>query len=99
MEDHKNNKDIEENNNNLRFNSIYSSQLDNIIKNLTKPRFLGSIHLEKQVNNNISSIENLIKNEHQSKLDKSIRNSIFNPFTKILIIIIVLFNILWFSSK
>ncbi|MBY9005377.1 MAG: hypothetical protein KGD63_01330 [Candidatus Lokiarchaeota archaeon] len=99
MDNYKNSKETEPKENNLRFNSMYSNQLDNIIKNLTKPSFLGSIHLENQTDNNITQIENFIKTDYQLRLNKSIKNSIFNPLTKILIFIIIVFNVLWFSSK
>ncbi len=92
-------KDIVQEKKDSHFNSIPSNYIDNIIKNLYKPRFLGSIHLDKPIDNNISQIENLIKTNHQIKLNKSIKNSLFNPFTKILIFIIIIFNILWFSFK
>ena len=99
MDNNKKSKEIEPNDNNLRYRSMYSNQIDNILKNLIKPRFLGSIHLEKQTNNNITQIDNFIKTEHQLKLKKSIKNSIFNPFTKFLIVIIIVFNVLWFSFR
>ena len=97
MDKRKYKNDIEEKENNLPFNSIYSRQMENLIKSLSNPRFLGSLHLNKQLDKNYSSMEDIIKREYQSKLDKFMRNVLFNPFTKILIIIIVIFNILWFS--
>ncbi len=97
MDERKNNIDIEKKDNNIPLNSLHSRQMENLIKTLSNPRFLGSIHLNKQIDKNFSSIGNLMRSEYQSKLEKSMRNVIFNPFTKILIIVIVIFNIIWFS--
>jgi len=72
-----------------------SNNLDNIIKNLSKPRFLGSIHMKKDTMTNSNLVENLIENELKSKMTHSIKNTLFNPVTKILIILAIIFNLIW----
>lgn len=76
---------------------LYSSNLNNVIKNLTNPRFLGSMHMRKETSSNMnSSIENLIEDELKLKITKSLKNTLFNPFTKTLILIAIVFNLIWF---
>ena len=72
-----------------------SDALANSIDNLTKPRFLGSIHMNKELVSNFSTVENLLNGELEMKLNKSLKNTLFNPITKILILITILFNIVW----
>lgn len=76
--------------------SLFSSDaLSNSINNLSKPRFLGSIHMNKELINNFSSVENLLNGELEMKLNKSLKNTLFNPITKILILITIIFNLVW----
>jgi len=77
--------------------SLLSSEaLDNSIKNLTRPTFLGSIHMKNMYpNTNFSSIENILKGQLELKINKSLKNATLNPITKVLIILMVLFNIVW----
>jgi len=75
---------------------LYSNNLGNIIKNLLNPRFLGSIHMKKQISSNNNSVENLIENELKLKMTKSLKNTLLNPLTKILIILAIVFNLVWF---
>ncbi len=92
---------LEENQNGLNKTSTYnllsSKQLEYQIKSLSAPKFLGSIHLQKEMalNSSILPIQNVLNNELESKLNKSLKSTIFNPVTKILIVITLLFNILW----
>jgi len=72
-----------------------SNNLDNAIKNLTKPRFLGSFHLKQEPNANLYSVENLIESELKLKMTKSLKNTLLNPLTKTLIILAILFNLFW----
>lgn len=72
-----------------------SDALSNSIKNLSKPRFLGSIHMNKELVSNFSSVENLLNGELEMKLNKSLKNTLFNPITKILILITIIFNLVW----
>jgi hypothetical protein len=72
-----------------------SDALSNSIKNLTKPHFLGSIHMNKELLNTFSSIENLLNGDLEMKINKSLKNTLINPITKILIILMILFNIIW----
>ncbi|MEJ2249161.1 MAG: hypothetical protein P8Y70_03040 [Candidatus Lokiarchaeota archaeon] len=76
---------------------LSSDQIENYIKSLSSPSFLGSIHLKKGTTPKARSIENLLKGELESKVNKSIKGSIFNPITKILIGIVIAFNIIWFT--
>ena len=77
---------------------IPSNHLDFLIKRLSNPGFLGSIHLKKEMNPNYRQIENVLASEHELKLTQSLKNTIFNPVTKILIILAIIFNIFWFLS-
>ncbi len=72
-----------------------SNNLGNIIKNLSKPRFLGSFHMQKDTSYNSNLVENLVESELKSKITHSIKNSLINPVTKILIISAIIFNLLW----
>jgi len=74
---------------------LSSDALSNSINNLSKPRFLGSIHMNKEFLGNFSSVENLIQGELEMKLNKSLKNTLFNPITKILILITIIFNLVW----
>ena len=77
-------------------NSLFSSDaLSNSINNLSKPRFLGSIHMNKELVGNFSSVENLLNGELEMQINKSLKNTMFNPITKFLILITIIFNIVW----
>ena len=76
-------------------NLLSSDALSSSIKNLSNPRFLGSMHMNKQFIGNFSSIENLLNGELEMKINRSLKNTLFNPVTKILILITILFNIVW----
>ena len=75
-----------------------SNNLDYIIKSLSNPRFLGSIHLKKEMNPNYHQVEKVLSSEHELKLTRSLKNSIFNPVTKFLIITAIIFNLVWLLS-
>jgi len=72
-----------------------SDALSNSINNLSKPRFLGSIHMNKELVSNFSSVENLLNGELEMKLNKSLKNTLFNPITKFLILVTIIFNLVW----
>ncbi|MDX1798997.1 MAG: hypothetical protein R3255_10145 [Candidatus Lokiarchaeia archaeon] len=74
---------------------LFSNHLNDVINSLTNPRFLGSIHMKKATSTN-NSLENLVENELQLKTTKALKNTLFNPVTKILIILAIVFNLLWF---
>ena len=74
---------------------FYSDALSNSINNLSKPRFLGSIHMNKELVSNFSSVENLLNGELEMKLNKSLKNTLFNPITKFLILLTIIFNLVW----
>ncbi len=79
-----------------KLNLFSSEALDNSIKNLTRPSFLGSIHMKKMYPKvNFSSIENILKGQLELKINNSLKNAILNPITKGLIILMVVFNIVW----
>lgn len=75
-----------------------SDSLNNAIKNLSNPRFLGSIHLKKFSNPSLKNVENLLDNTLDLKLTRSLKNTFLNPITKTLIILAILFNLFWFLS-
>ena len=93
MDQINNNNDNNKKSENKPFGS--SDALNNSIRNLTKPHFLGSIHMNKELLNTFSSIENLLNGELEMKINKTLKNTLFNPITKILIILMILFNIMW----
>ncbi len=77
-------------------NQLFSNNLNNIIsKVFSSPRFLGSIHM-KSVSSTNNSIENLVENELQLKTTKALKSTLFNPITKILIVLAIVFNLIWF---
>ncbi|MFW9827042.1 MAG: hypothetical protein ACFFEY_05410 [Candidatus Thorarchaeota archaeon] len=73
-----------------------SNYFENAIKNLANPRFLGSFHLKKEMRSPNNSVENLVENELTGKINKSLKSTLFNPITKILIIAAIMFYFFWF---
>lgn len=73
-----------------------SKELDHNIKNLSAPRFLGSVHMKKNALTNISSTESLLNNELELKMSKSLKAIFLNPITKVTIMVMIIFNILYF---
>jgi hypothetical protein len=79
-----------------KLNGLFSSDaLSNSINNLSKPRFLGSIHMNKELVNNFGSVGNLLNGELEMKLNKSLKNTLINPITKFLILLTIIFNLVW----
>ena len=76
-------------------NLLSSDALSNSIKNLSNPRFLGSIHMNKQFVSNFNSVENLLNGELEMRINRSLKNTLINPITKVLILITILFNLFW----
>ena len=74
---------------------LATNNLDYMIKNLSTPRFMGSIHMKKDSNTNSNIVTNLIENELNLKITKSLKNTLFNPVTKILILLAIIFNLTW----
>ncbi len=72
-----------------------SNNMENIINNLSKPRFLGSIHMKNEAKPNSNLVENLLENELKLKMTKSLKSTLFNPITKILILLAIIFNLTW----
>jgi len=77
---------------------FFSDNLNFAIKNLSNPRFLGSIHLKNSSNPSLKNVENLLDNELDLKLTRSLKNTFLNPITKTLVILAILFNLFWFLS-
>jgi len=75
--------------------SPFTSSLNETLKNLSVPRFLGSYHLKEAINPKFKSIDNILRGNFQLKYTKSLRNVIFNPITITLIIIALAFNLFW----
>lgn len=82
---------------NNRINLLSSKELDGFIKNLSRPNFLGSIHLQNPIERSNNFVNTLVNKDLQLRLNKSLKNSFFNPVTKFLILLMILFNLLWFS--
>jgi hypothetical protein len=91
-------------NENEEFNSVKGNKLipfnnmTHLINNLSNPKFLGSMHLKKEMNPNYHQVKDLLANERELNLTRSLKNSIFNPITKILILSAIIFNIVWFLA-
>ncbi len=78
-----------------KINLLSSNEINAFIKNLSRPQFLGSIHLSKESNSNYGAINNLIKGQLELKLSKSLKNPFNNPITRYLIYGMILFNFIW----
>jgi len=81
-----------------KLNLLSSEALSNKIKNITNPSFLGSIHMKTaHPTSNFSSVDNLLKGELELKLNKSLKSTMSNPITKILVLLMIIFNIIWIA--
>jgi Fe2+ transport system protein B len=80
-------------------NLLSSDELDRHIKNLSAPSFLGSVHLKQRAHQNISSVDTPSKSGTDLKVSDSIKNVVFNPITKVLVVAAILFNVFWFLFK
>lgn len=87
--------DYEELMNNNRLNWVDSNDPNNIIKQLRSPRFLGSYHLKQEVGSKFKPIKNLLQGNLRLKQDKSLKSTLFNPFTVGLMILAFAFNLFW----
>jgi len=74
---------------------LASNNMENMINSLSRPRFMGSIHMKKEAITHSNMVENLIENELKLKMTKSLKNTLFNPVTKILIMLAIIFNLAW----
>jgi hypothetical protein len=79
-----------------KINLLSTNEMNGFIKNLSRPQFLGSIHLSKESNYNQGAINDLMKGELELKLSKSLKNPVLNPITRYLVFVMILFNLLWF---
>ena len=81
-----------------RKNLIPFNNMSHLINNLSNPKFLGSIHLKKEMIPNYHQVKDLIATERELNLTRSLKNTIFNPITKILILSAIIFNLIWFLT-
>jgi hypothetical protein len=72
-----------------------TNNMEQMIKNLSAPRFMGSIHMKKDARSNSNIVTNLVENELNLKISKSLKNTLFNPVTKFLILFAIIFNLAW----
>jgi hypothetical protein len=72
-----------------------TNNLDNMIKNLSAPRFMGSVHMKRDTSPSSNIVTSLVENELNMKISKSLKNTLFNPVTKILILLAIIFNLTW----
>ncbi len=72
-----------------------TNNLDYMIKSLSTPRFMGSVHMKKDTSSTSNIVTNLVENELSLKISKSLKNTLFNPVTKILILLAIIFNLTW----
>ena len=79
-----------------RRNLLSSNELRNSIKNLSSPRFLGSIHLKNFESIHLKNFQsNLLNGELELKINKALKNTMLNPITKFLVISMIFFNLFW----
>ena len=78
-----------------KINLLSSNEINTFIKNLSRPQFLGSIHLSNDRASNYSAIGDLIKGELELKMAKTLKSPYLNPITRYLIYVMILFNLLW----
>ncbi|TFG16351.1 MAG: hypothetical protein EU533_09130 [Promethearchaeota archaeon] len=77
-------------------NMLSSKSLDYSIKNLSSPNFLGSLHFNKEMTTyHMQSVENLMQGDLDLRINKSLKNTLMNPITKSLILLMIAFNIIW----
>ncbi|MHA2284099.1 MAG: hypothetical protein ACXAC5_24940 [Promethearchaeota archaeon] len=81
-----------------RKNFIPFNNITHLINNLSNPKFLGSLHLKKEMNPNYHQVKDLLASEHELNLTRSLKNTIFNPITKVLILSAIIFNLVWFLA-
>ncbi|MFW9822031.1 MAG: hypothetical protein ACFFE4_03805 [Candidatus Thorarchaeota archaeon] len=74
------------------------NNITHLINNLSNPKFLGSIHLKKEYNPNYNQVKDLLADERELNLTRTLKNTIFNPITKILILSAIIFNLIWFFA-
>jgi len=74
------------------------NNIESIISNISNPKFVGSIHLKKEMNPNYHQVKELLASEHELNLTHSLKNTMFNPITKILILSAIIFNLIWFLA-
>jgi len=72
-----------------------TADINAFIKNLSRPRFLGSIHLREDTNLNKSPVNDMLKGGLQMRLSKTIANPFNNVITRYLVFLMILFNVLW----
>lgn len=94
-------KDIEIHEENLenritnKINLFSTADINAFIKNLSRPQFIGSIHLRKDTNLNKSPVNDMLKGELQMRLSKAIANPFNNVVTRYLVFLMILFNVMW----
>jgi len=78
-----------------KFNLLSSEQINFFIKNLSSPRFLGSIHIKQETNHDPYLIESVINKNLEYKLSRTLKSPLNNPVTKFLLLLMIFFNIFW----
>jgi hypothetical protein len=72
---------------------LTSNTFNNVFKNLSTPRFLGSYHLKEAINPKYKTLNNILTGNFQLKNSKYLKSIIFNPITITLIVIAIIFNL------
>ena len=88
-------RDYEEIFNESRLSYLSSNSHTNHLKDLSQPRFLGSYHLKEAINPKFKAVDNILRGNLEIKYSKALKNTIFNPITISLIVIVLLFNLIW----
>jgi len=88
-------EDIFEDRSTKKINLLSSEHIDYFIKNLSSPRFLGSIHIKQQTIRDSSLLENGINKNLNFELSRSLKSPLNNPITRFLIVLMIFFNVFW----
>ena len=89
-------EDYEDILNNNKLHLFPTSDYNTHLKNLTNPRFLGSIHMNKDNNPKYRTFNSLMKGDLDVKYAKALRSTLINPITIGLIITALVFNVMWY---
>lgn len=74
---------------------LNSSDPNLMLKKLSTPRFVGSYHLKKPLNQRFKPLGDILEGKYELSYAKSLKSIIFNPLTIFFIILALGFNLLW----
>ena len=89
-------EDYEDILNNNKLHLFPTVDYNSRLKNLARPRFLGSYHMKEETNPKYNAFNTLLKGDLDVKYAKALRSALINPVTIALLVIALIFNVLWF---